>query len=104
MPGHCLPDDNLSSDWLLSLHLAGTEQHQASHWTIISRSSHSLNTLVKTPNTFMLGIKYESYYICGQRSASSVSDVMGGYVLYQIRLLPFSRVISHNIHITIVNL
>ena len=50
-PGHCLPDDNLASDWLLSLHLAGTEPHQASHWTVISRSSHSLNTLVRTQNS-----------------------------------------------------
>ena len=44
------PDDNLSSDWLLSPHLwlAPGTRHQASHWTIISGSGHSLNTLDKS--------------------------------------------------------
>ena len=65
----------------------------------------SVSTPWSTLQTLMTqGIKCELYYICGQRSASSVSDVTGGYVLYQIRLLPYSRVISHNILITIVNL
>ena len=89
------PDDNLASDWLLSLHLWLT---LSSTRPLIGPLSLDLVTLVKTKNTLMLG------YICGQRSASSVWNVMVGYVLYQIRLLPSPRVISHNILITIVNL
>ena len=62
-PGHCLPDDNLASDWLLSLHLWLA---QSSTRPLIGPLSLDLVTLVKTKNTLMLG------YICGQRSGSSV--------------------------------
>ena len=41
------PDDNLSSDWLLSPHL-WLALAQGLSWTIISGSGHSLNTLDKS--------------------------------------------------------
>ena len=80
--------------------------HWASHWRVISRSSHRVSTMVTTThscfeNNILLRWFYELVH-WSERSGSPASDVTVGYVLYQIRLLPFSRVISHNILITIV--
>ena len=96
--------------WLvvISPSLAGTEQHQApglslDHYLLIWSQSQHLGQNFKLIH-FVGDAEFYYGHICGQRSAPSVWDVTGGYVLYQIRLLPFSRVISHNILITIVNL
>ena len=103
------PDDNLSSDWLLSPHLwlaPGTRP-------LIGPLSLDLVT-VSTPWTLGQNLKlihfvgdavyyYGFIFVVRGVPSFSVWYVTGGYVLYQIRLLPFSRVISHNILI-IVNL
>ena len=50
-PGHCLL---MTISPLIGCYLPISGWHQASHWTIISGSGHSLNTLDQTLNLFIL--------------------------------------------------